>query len=314
MFKTGIIYCPYHRPFISVQKRWRKIKECLDSYGIQYDMVQSEERQSVERLVMMMLNNGYDTIIIIGGDSALSEAANCFMNVEKQTRERVALGIIPNGTMNDFARFWGFYYEKIEDCVAAIAQRRIRKIDVGCIRYHNSKGERRQRYFLNCINVGQLADIQNMRAYIRKWLWSRRLTYAASLLLILFRKQYYKVKYKVNENIEKVKMTTLCVGNACGYGLTPNATPYSGLLDMIIVKHTFKSQLLSAVYFFIRKKILNYKNVIPYRTYKAELYTNSKLPINIDGSPMTPPSGGYTIEVIPEEINFIAEQYNVRKK
>ena len=115
MFKTGIIYCPYHRPFISVQKRWRKIKECLDSYGIQYDMVQSEERQSVERLVMMMLNNGYDTIIIIGGDSALSEAANCFMKVEKQTRERVALGIIPNGTMNDFARFWGFYYEKIED-------------------------------------------------------------------------------------------------------------------------------------------------------------------------------------------------------
>ena len=198
--------------------------------------------------------------------------------------------------------------------MAAIAQRRIRKIDVGCIRYHNSKGERRQRYFLNCINVGQLADIQNMRAYIRKWLWSRRLTYVASLLLILFRKQYYKVKYKVNENIEKVKMTTLCVGNACGYGLTPNATPYSGLLDMIIVKHTFKSQLLSAVYFFIRKKILNYKNVIPYRTYKAELYTNSKLPINIDGSPMTPPSGGYTIEVIPEEINFIAEQYNVRKK
>ena len=38
----------------------------LDKYNVEYDMVQSEERQSVERLVMMMLNNGYKTIVIAG--------------------------------------------------------------------------------------------------------------------------------------------------------------------------------------------------------------------------------------------------------
>ena len=309
MNKIGIIYCPYHKPFSSIQKRWERIKACLDKHGIQYDMVQSEERQSVERLVTMMLNNEYDTIIIAGGDTALSEAVNCFMKVEKHVRDNAALGVIPNGTMNDFARVWGFTYEDIENSVLAIKQRRLKTIDIGCIRYRNRKGDSKQRYFINCVNVGLLASIQNMREKVRKFLWSRRITYVATMLLVMLKKKDYKIKYKINGNNEKQKIMTMCIGNAYGYGLTPNATPYNGLLDVTVIKHTFMSQFLSAFYLFARKKIMNYKYIIPYRTEKAEIFTNSKLPISIDGVATEPPSGGYTVEIIPEELNFIAENY-----
>jgi len=53
-----------------------------------------------------MINNGYKTIVIAGGDSALNDAANCLMREEKAVRESISLGVIPCGVMNDFAHFW----------------------------------------------------------------------------------------------------------------------------------------------------------------------------------------------------------------
>jgi diacylglycerol kinase family enzyme len=39
------------------------------------------------------------------------------MKEEKSVRDEVALGVIPNGVMNDFARFWGFDEDDIEQTV-----------------------------------------------------------------------------------------------------------------------------------------------------------------------------------------------------
>ena len=99
-----------------------------------YDFVQSETSDSVERLMKMMISNGYKTIIIVGGDSALNDAVNCLMMEEKEVRESIALGVIPNGVMNDFARFWEFDEDKTEQTIDLLIQHRIRKVDLGCIR------------------------------------------------------------------------------------------------------------------------------------------------------------------------------------
>lgn len=93
--KTGIIYCPNHRPFTSVKKRWEQIAAELERQGVEYDLVQSEDLESVERLVDMLINNGYDTIVIAGGDSALNDATNCLMRAEQRQRDRIAIGVIP---------------------------------------------------------------------------------------------------------------------------------------------------------------------------------------------------------------------------
>lgn len=79
----------------------------LKQQGVDYDFVQSENQKSVERLIRMFINNGYKTIVIVGGDSALNDAVNCLMQIDPKEREEVALGVIPNGLMNDFAHFLG---------------------------------------------------------------------------------------------------------------------------------------------------------------------------------------------------------------
>lgn len=45
----------------------------MDSKGVSYDYVQSEGFGSVERLAGILANNGYRTIVIVGGDGALNE-------------------------------------------------------------------------------------------------------------------------------------------------------------------------------------------------------------------------------------------------
>ena len=99
-YKWGILYCPKGRG----NKQREKIQRVLDDRKVDYDFVQSESADSVERLVTMLIHNGYKTIVIVGGDSALNDAVNCLMREEKHVRDEIALGVIPNGVMNDFGR------------------------------------------------------------------------------------------------------------------------------------------------------------------------------------------------------------------
>lgn len=308
MKNIGIIYCPNHRPFSSTAKRWKKIAAALDAHGIQYDMIQSESSGSVERLFTMLLNNGYETIVIAGGDSALNEAVNCLMKVEKQVRERVALGVIPNGTMNDFASFWGFTYHDLDYAVASIAQHRVRKVDAGCIRYQNDNQEDKNRYFLNSVNVGLLAAIQKLRQETRRRLWSRKLSFVMSGVLLLFMKKFFKIAYTINYVREEHRISTLCIGSAYGYGQTPNAVPYNGMLDITVVRHSAISEIVGGLYLFTRGKILNHKRIMPYRSRMVDLEVPDGTPVSVDGHPMETPHGAFKVTVLQEMINFIIEK------
>jgi diacylglycerol kinase family enzyme len=108
------------------RKRWERLRHILDAKGVSYDMVQSEHADSVGRLVKMLIGNGYKTIIIMGGDSALNDAVNCLMREEKRVRDEIVLGVVPNGVMNDFARFFDFDEDNDAQTVNWLMKRRVR--------------------------------------------------------------------------------------------------------------------------------------------------------------------------------------------
>ncbi len=301
--KWGLLYCP--RGGWRSNKRWEKIEKVLKQQQIDYDFVQSENQKSVERLVKMFVNNGYKTIVIVGGDSALNDAVNCLMQINQEERDQVALGVIPNGLMNDFAHFWGFSDSDIEQTVASLKLRRIRKIDLGCIRYTNKKGEKCHRYFLNCINIGLIAAIMNLRRKTHHVFGSRTLSFLFSFILMIFQRLDYKMHIKINSDVIKRRVMTVCIGNATGYGQTPNAVPYNGLLDVSVVYHPQMTQLFEGIYLFVKGKFLNHKSVHPYRTREVEIVEASHALIGIDGRLMNTPKGSYQISVIQEVINFL---------
>lgn len=301
--KWGLLYCP--RGGWRSNKRWEKIEKVLKQKHVDYDLVQSENQKSVERLVKMFVNNGYKTIVIVGGDSALNDAVNCLMQIGKEERDQVALGVIPNGLMNDFAHFWGGNDSNIEQTVDGLLQRRVRKIDLGCIRYTNKKEEQCRRYFLNCINIGLIAAIMNLRRKTHHMFGSRTLSFLFSFILMIFQRLDYKMHIRINSDDIKRRVMTVCVGNATGYGQTPNAVPYNGLLDVSVVYHPQITQLFEGIYLFVKGKFLNHKSVHPYRTREVEVLEASRALIGIDGRLMNTPAGSYKISVIQEVINFL---------
>lgn len=302
--RYGVIYCPKHND-MKKGKRRQKVEKCLNESGVEYDFVQSESVSGVERLVRMLLNNGYKTIVVVGGDTALNDAINCIMQLEIVERNQITLGIIPNGHINDFAHFWGIEENNIEQAVDVLMKRRIRKVDVGCIKYYNDKKEESRRYFLNCVNIGFVANMMNVRRQTRH-LWGRGWpSFLPALIMMIFQKKEYKMQMKINgENIDKSIMAA-CVGNASGYGLTPNAVPYNGLLDVSIVRHSEITQLVDALYLYVRRKFLNHKNVQPYRTQKVNVVRAGKTPVAVDGQLIGIMKEPFSITVEQEVLNLI---------
>ena len=299
--RWGVLYCPKH----GKAKRWKRIEKCLKEKGIIYDFVQSESTGSVERLMRMLINNGYKTIVLVGGDSALNDAVNCLMEAEPSVRESIALGVIPNGLINDFARYWGFRESEVEQMVEWLSQRRIRKVDLGCIRYMNKKGERCRRYFLNCVNIGLTASIMNLRRRTRRILGSQTLSFVLSSLLLLFQRMEYKVKMRINSETIDRKVMTVCIGSGSGYGQTPNAVPYNGLLDVSVVYHPKVFQLLGGIYLLLTGKFLNHKRVHPYRTSEVSVEEARHALVSCDGRLMGTPEGSFKITVEQEVLQFM---------
>ena len=299
--RWGILYCPKGKG----SKQREKIQRVLDERGVQYDFVQSESSDSVERLMTMLIHNGYKTIIVAGGDSALNDAVNCLMNEEKQVRDEIALGVIPNGVLNDFARYWDFKESNLEQTVDWLVKHRVRTIDLGCIRYHNKQGEQCHRYFLNCVNIGLIADVMNLRRQARSLLGSQTLSFIVSIFLMISHRMDYKMHVVINSDEVNRKVMTMCVGSGPGYGQTPSAVPYNGMLDVSMIYHTEIMQVFAGLWLLITGRFLNHRAVHPYRTREVRVEETKHALVGVDGRLLGTIDGAYRITVEQEVINFL---------
>ena len=302
--RWGIIYCP--KPGVRrTHKRWEHIKQLIDAQGIEFDFVQSEGPESVGRLTKMLADNGYQTIIIVGGDSAMNRALNGLLSLSDDVRERTAIGVIPNGRGNDFASFWGFDEENDAQTIKWLKARRIKQVDVGEISY-TVGGEARRHFFLNCVNVGLVANIMKLKFKTRRIFGLTTLTYFTSMIALLFQRMETKMKLKINEETIDRKVMSVCVGNSRGYGQTPNAVPYNGMLDVSIIAYPEVRQLLEGLWMLFTGKFLSHKNVRSYRTpRKIHFHDTRKASVSTDGIVLPDVHSPFTISLRQEYVNLI---------
>ena len=300
--RWGVIYCP-KEGVRRIHKQWDDIRQYLTEKGVLYDFVQSEGSASVERLTSMLVSNGYKTIVIVGGDAALYRALNGLLAQDESIRKDVALGVIPNGWGNDFAHFWGYEEGHYKDTINSLINRRLRKVDVGCCHYGESLKEKR--YFLNCVNVGLVAKMMMIKHKTRRFWGLTVMSHIASLFMLLFQRMEYKMMLKVNNDIISRNLMTLCVGSAKGYGLTPSAVPYNGLLDVSVVSNSGWKQLSEAVYMLLKGSILNHKSVRSYRTKEVMVYDKGKAMVSLDGTEWADAGDVLRITILQEWVNFI---------
>ena len=93
-------------------------------------------------LAQKALDQGFTEIIAVGGDGTWGKVAAC---IARSGRREIALGLLPAGTGNDFAKSLGIRSGAVDAAIRGIAEDRRRTIDMG---------RAGSRYFLNVVGFG----------------------------------------------------------------------------------------------------------------------------------------------------------------
>ena len=138
----------------------------------------------------------------------------------------------------------------------------------------------------------------NLRRQARSFLGSRTLSFIVSTFLMIFHRMDYKMNVKINADTINRKVMTMCVGSGPGYGQTPSAVPYNGLLDVSVIYHTEMLQFFAGLW-------LNHRSVHPYRTREVRVEDAKHALVGVDGRLIGTPVGAYQMSVEQEVINFL---------
>lgn len=95
--------------------------------GFSAEAVPSRAPGDMARLTRAARAEGFDRVVVCGGDGSVREAAEGLMGSE------VPLGIVPMGTVNVLARELGLPVRRPRSCAAAAARGRLRVIGLGMV-------------------------------------------------------------------------------------------------------------------------------------------------------------------------------------
>lgn len=121
-----------------------RIEETLRDRYADIDIRRTEKEGDAAAFATEACLSLYDTVIAMGGDGTINEAINGLA----EQNNRPALGIIPLGTINDFARALNIPLDPYE-AIAILKEQNLRPVDIGKINEH---------YFANVIAVGAIAE------------------------------------------------------------------------------------------------------------------------------------------------------------
>lgn len=121
-----------------------------------------------------------DILISAGGDGTLNQVLNGVMKNDKQP----AIGIIPLGTGNDFARTCGLT-TNVQELIGLIKNNSIHPTDVGKIDLNDEFGNKITRYFLNVCSVGMGPDVADAMRKDSRRLGSK-VTYFKAIVKVFF--------------------------------------------------------------------------------------------------------------------------------
>lgn len=301
----GIIVCRRDVIGISLAK-WHRVRQDLDKRGIAYDAHVCARMVEVEPAVCACLEKGYRTLVVVGGDADLNRVVNALVYNCADRDNYPAIGLIPSGLVNDFARFWGLERYRYKAAIDAIIAGRTRKVDLGMAHFvAEGTTEVATRYFVNCVNVGLVALIASLQVKTYRFFGISLLALLSSALLLVFQKLEYVMRFHINWETVERKAMTLCIGNSRGYGQTPSAVPYNGLLDvMLMAPPQANTTLLQGLWLLLTNRIMKHKLVNAWRTKRIDFHSMEGLSVSTDGRPIPDKIQRMEVTIQPEVLTF----------
>ena len=238
---------------------------------------------------------GYDTLVVLGGDGVIHEAACGLMSLPRERRARLA--VLPLGSGNDYARTLGMARNDVEAAFAQIVRGTPRPVDVGRVN---------GTHFVETLSFGLDAAIALDTTARRAADTSQEgeALFVTSGLKILSRARGGYPCVARFDDEAPVELSTLVfaiqVGPSYGGGfrICPDADPSDGLLDVCYNVRVPSIPHLLALFGLARSgRHAGSRAVRLRRIRRAVLDFAAEPPCQVDGEPLT--GTHFEVEVVP---------------
>jgi diacylglycerol kinase (ATP) len=275
-----------------------RIQEILAGAGITCRLQMSKGVGDLERRVCDATRNGADRIIVAGGDGSIHEAVNGLMRSESSA----ALGIIPTGTGNDFAKACAIPLDW-EKATRQLVERLsghspVRYIDVGRVN---------DRFFANGVGIGFDAKVTRVA---RSYRWPvGDIVY----LLAIFRCMMDgiatpELTIRSDELNWRGPVTLANVSNGAWVGgmfhIAPMARNNDGKLELLIAAPVSRLRILSLLPKIIRGTHLREAEITHSSVQRLVVKAAEPVPSHLDGEVQALEST-FDIEVLPAALGLL---------
>jgi diacylglycerol kinase (ATP) len=231
----------------AVGKNWPRVRDFLQAEGARFDAVSTEEPGHATLLARQALDDGFRTIVAVGGDGTVNEVINGLVE-EGTVDPEVVLGMIPWGTGADFARMLGIPRDYVEAC-RQLLRSEPRPVDLGkitCLR----EGREVERYFINAAGLGFDGEVSEIVNRFPKVLGGT-ITYLTCLFIGLVTYRNKNIELSFDGQPVRGRVNSVVVCNGCYFGggmfIAPGAAFDDGLFHVVILGNLSRLEVVANV-------------------------------------------------------------------
>jgi diacylglycerol kinase (ATP) len=266
----------------------------LAARGVVCDLVQTTRRGGGVELARTAAEHGAAIIVAAGGDGTIHEAANGILSARIDSDRPPALGVIPIGTGNDFAKLLAGGKDR-RAAYDAIAEGRESAFDVGLVEWQGGA-----EFFVNGMGTGIDVEVVRQIEHIR-WI-SGTPRYFVGLFRALIGYRAIPLRIRADGVDIDGKVMIVAVGNGpClggGFYLCPGALPDDAQFDVCVIAEANLLQIVRVLPRILRGTHGKSSVVTMKRAATVEIRADGAQPLffHLDGE-LREPAGARSIRV-----------------
>jgi diacylglycerol kinase (ATP) len=255
----------------------RKAESLLALKGVPVKAVATERAGHATDLARDLARAGHRTLLVMGGDGTLSEAANGVLSLP--AAQRPTLGFIPAGTGNDFLRDFGI--QDLATAATVIGEGKTVAVDAVDVRWDGGR-----HYGINVLGCGLAAKAGARFGRSFRWLGKKGYDVAAAVEIATMKACPTRLVLDGREIQGDMPLVMACNSVHTGgkMPMAPDADPTDGLLDVLYVQDIGKAAIMDLLATKLRKGLhVQSPKVHIERAAKVRVEPRDPSPLLIDG-------------------------------
>jgi YegS/Rv2252/BmrU family lipid kinase len=263
---------------------WPRTRDVLRRSGLAFDEAVTRAPHQAEALAKAAGEQGYTTILYVGGDGTASEVANGLMQIPEGRRP--ALAALPRGTGGDFPKGLGMD-GGVQAAIVRLERKKERRIDVACATFTGLDGRPASQHYLNIGDAGigggvseRVNRTSKLFGGLASFLW------ATLACLLTYQNRQLTVTVDGRSFYEGPAVAAVAAnGPRFGGGMlvAPRALQDDGVFDVVVIGDVSKPELLHSLPRLYRGTHLSHPSVTMVRGREVIIEGPEPVPLEIDG-------------------------------